>query len=67
MKNCINCEIPNPEEWFYCRSCGKKTSESKFTTNLYMRSEIGKRTDIEFSSTTIDEDIKQRNKKLGYT
>jgi len=32
-----------------------------------MRSEIGKRTDIEFSSTTIDEDIKQRNKKLGYT
>ena len=63
---CVSCESPNPDQWFYCRSCGKKTSESKFTTNLYMRSEIGKRTDIEFSTTTIDEDINQRNKKLGY-
>tara|TARA_R110000751_G_scaffold37416_2_gene90777 strand:+ start:523 stop:723 length:201 start_codon:yes stop_codon:yes gene_type:complete len=63
---CVSCESPNPDQWFYCRSCGKKTSESKFTTNLYMRSEIGKRTDIEFSTVTIDEDIKQRNKKLGY-
>ena len=63
---CVSCESPNPDQWFYCRSCGKKTSESKFTINLYMRSEIGKRTDIEFSTTTIDEDINQRNKKLGY-
>ena len=63
---CVSCESPNPDQWFYCRSCGKKTSESKFTTNLYMRSEIGKRTDIEFSTTTIDEDINQRNKKLRY-
>ena len=63
---CVSCESPNPDQWFYCRSCGKKTSESKFTTNLYMRSEIGKRTDIEFSTVTIDEDINQRNKKLGY-
>ena len=63
---CVSCENPNPDQWFYCRSCGKKTSKSKFTTNLYMRSEIGKRTDIEFSSTTIDDDIKQRNKKLRY-
>jgi hypothetical protein len=31
-----------------------------------MLSEIGKRTDIEFSATTVEEDIKQRNKKLGY-
>jgi len=29
-------------------------------------SEIGKRTDIEFSATTVEEDIKQRNKKAGY-
>ena len=63
---CVSCESPNPDQWFYCRSCGKKTSESKFTTNLYMRSEIGKRTDIEFSATTVEEDIKQRNKESGY-
>jgi len=64
-KNCIKCESPNPDEWFYCKKCSKKTSEKKYTTNLYMMSEIGKRTDIEFSTTTMDEDIKQRNKKYA--
>ena len=63
---CVSCESPNPDQWFYCRSCGKKTSKPRFTTNLYMMSEVGKRTDIEFSATTMEEDIKQRNKKLGY-
>ncbi len=64
MKKCKNCNAPNPEGWFYCRECGSKTSEPSFTTNMYMRSMIGKRTDIEFSTTTIDEDVKQRNKQL---
>ena len=63
MKNCINCKSPNPDQWFYCRKCGKKSSESKFTTNLYMMSEAGKRTDIEFSTITIDEDIKSMNRR----
>ena len=63
MKNCINCEIPNPEEWFYCRECGKRASESKFTTNLYMMSEIGKRSDIEFRATTIEKDIEDMNRR----
>ena len=66
MKSCINCETPNPDGWFYCKKCGNKTSKPKFTTNLYMISEIGKRTDIEFSATTVEEDIKQRNKEAGY-
>ena len=64
-KKCIQCKSPNPEGWFYCKACGKQTSEKKFTTNLYMMSEIGKRTDIEFNSTTMGEDIKQRNKKYA--
>ena len=64
MKKCKHCKEPNPQGWFYCRECGSKTSESNFTTNLYMQSEIGKRTDIEFSTTTINEDIKIRNKQL---
>ena len=63
MKNCKNCKSPNPDQWFYCRKCGKKSSESKFTTNLYMMSEAGKRTDIEFSTITIDEDIKSMNRR----
>ena len=60
--NCIHCNSPNPELWFYCRNCGKKTSEPKYTTNLYMMSALGKRTDIELTPTTVGEDIKHRNK-----
>jgi hypothetical protein len=63
MKNCIHCESPNPEEWFYCRGCGKRASDIKFTTNMYMMSEIGKRTDIEFRDTTIEQDIKDMNRR----
>ena len=63
MKNCINCKVSNPDEWFYCRKCGKRASESKFTTNLYMMSEIGKRTDIEFRTTTMEKDIEDMNRR----
>ena len=63
MKNCIYCKVPNPDEWFYCRKCGERASESKFTTNLYMMSEIGKRTDIEFRTTTMEKDIKAMNRR----
>ena len=66
MKYCVNCKAENKQNWFYCRSCGCKASETKFTTNLFKISEIGKRTDIEFSSTTIQEDIKERNKRRSY-
>ena len=65
MKNCIYCETPNPDGWFYCKSCGNRASESKFTTNLYMISPVGKRTDIEFSTTTMDEVIKKDKQELA--
>ena len=61
--NCIHCESPNPERWFNCRNCGNKTSESKFTTNLFMMSKLAKRTDIELTNTTVEEDIKNMNRK----
>jgi uncharacterized membrane protein YvbJ len=63
MKNCTHCKAPNPDEWFYCRKCGKIASDTKFTTNLYMMSEIGKRTDIEFRTMTVEEDIKAMNRR----
>ena len=63
MKECIHCKAPNSEGWFYCRTCGNKASVPKFTTNLYMRSEIGKRTDIEFSTTTHDKEIDKTKKE----
>jgi hypothetical protein len=55
--NCIHCENPNPERWFYCRSCGNKASEALYTTNLFMMSESGKRSDVEFSVKNMDEHI----------
>ena len=67
MKSCIHCEAPNPDGWFYCRTCGNKASETKFTTNMYMISEVGKRTDVELSPTTMDKTIEraklERNKQ----
>lgn len=60
--NCIHCKTPNPEQWFYCRSCGNKASESVYTTNLFMQSEIGKRSDIEFSTVSMDSHIDKLNK-----
>jgi hypothetical protein len=60
--NCIHCETPNPERWFYCRDCGNKASEVLYTTNLFMMSEGGKRTDVEFSVKNMDEHIATVNK-----
>ena len=62
-RNCINCEEPNLEGWFYCRTCGKRASEPKFTTNMYMMSEAGKRSDVEFSTTTMDKTIERAKKE----
>ena len=42
-----------------CPKCEKsKSKDKKWTTNMYMISEIGKRTDIEFRSVSMEEDIK---------
>jgi hypothetical protein len=63
VTRCIHCNEPNDKNWFYCRNCDKRASESKYTTNMYMMSEIGKRTDIEFSTTTIEESAKKMRKQ----
>jgi hypothetical protein len=41
----------------YCSKCREKKTDSKWTTNLYMISDIGKRTDIEFTPQTMEESI----------
>ena len=58
---CVHCFNPNPENWFYCKECGKRASKNKYSQNMWMRTERGKRTDIEFNTTTIDESIKKMN------
>ena len=67
--NCVKCKSPNPEQWFYCRKCGSRASEPSYTTNMFMGSEIGKRSDIEFSTINMDDHIaksaKEREKKTN--
>ena len=60
--NCKHCEAPNTEGWFYCRTCGERASSRKFTNVMFMRSEAGKRTDIEFSTMSMDAHIDKVNK-----
>ena len=66
MKKCMHCNKDNNGGWFYCKSCGKQASESKFTTNMWMTSDLGKRTDVEFSTQTMDDNVKSMRKNLGY-
>ena len=41
----------------HCAKCRNKKTDSKWTTNLYMISDIGKRTDMEFTHQTMDDSI----------
>ena len=66
MKKCMHCDRENREGWFYCKYCGKKASESKFTTNLWMTSDLGKRTDVELSTQSIQQNTEKMRKNLGY-
>ena len=63
MNKCIHCNKENKNNWFYCRSCGKKASESKFTTNMWMTSDMGKRTDVEVSVQSMDQNISEMNRR----
>ena len=63
IKKCTSCKAPNKGGWFYCKKCGKKASVSPFTTNLYMISDMGKRTDVELSEQSIDQNIKEMNER----
>ena len=60
--NCVHCNKSNPDNWFYCRKCGKRASETLFTTNMYMMSDIGKRTDIEVTNLSMEDSIKDMNR-----
>ena len=59
---CQHCDEPNPEHWFYCRECGKRSFPPKFTINSWMRTEAGKRTDVEFNTISYEESFDKMNK-----
>jgi len=51
----MHCDHPNEGGWFYCRKCGKRASEIRFTTNMWMMSDMGKRTDVEVTEQSMDQ------------
>ena len=57
--NCVHCSNPNPEDLFYCKQCGKHASNEKYSKNMWMRTERGKRTDMEMRNITMDEHIQE--------
>ena len=61
--NCVHCSNPNPENWFYCRRCGEHASNERYSKNMWMRTERGKRSDIEFRTQTMDESVDEMNKE----
>ena len=58
---CQHCKKENKEGWFYCRNCGERAFERKFTTNTWMRGEMSKRTDIEFSESDMESSFRKMN------
>ena len=65
MKNkCMHCDHPNEGGWFYCRKCGKRASEIKFTTNMWMMSDMGKRTDVEVTEQSMDQNISEMKERI---
>ena len=65
--HCQHCNEQNDENWFYCRKCGKRATEPKWTVNSFMMSDLGKRTDIEFSETTVEKSMKKMQGAIDAT
>ena len=66
--NCIHCDHPNTEGWFYCRHCGKRANKPLFSPAIIIR-EAGFATDIrkdqiDFQVTTMGEDIESKGGEI---
>ena len=35
--SCQHCDKPNPENWFTCRECGKRSTPPKWTPQVVIR------------------------------
>jgi hypothetical protein len=61
---CQHCKADNTENWFYCRTCGKKANPTKFSTQFIVRETpwaTAIRKDlINVSETTMGEDIESK-------
>lgn len=64
---CQHCNEPNPERFFYCRECGQRASEPKFTVNTIMRdtpmATAIRKDQIDFGTKTMGDHMNQVKKK----
>lgn len=67
MSKCQHCKTPNPENYFNCRSCGRRASEPKFTTNSFVREGAWataiRKDQVDFSSKDMNVHIKETQEK----
>ena len=62
IKNCMHCNEPNPDGWFNCRSCGQRSSEPMYTTQLILRdgswATAIRKDMVDFNTVSMDDSIK---------
>ena len=68
VKNCIHCDKPNPDGWFNCRSCGQRSSEPMYTTQLILRDSSWAtailKDKVDFNTISMDDSIKSMENNI---
>ena len=68
VKNCIHCNKPNPDGWFNCRSCGQRSSEPMYTTQLILRDASWataiRKDKVDFNTISMDDSIKSMENNI---
>ena len=68
VKNCIHCNEPNPDGWFNCRSCGQRSSEPMYTTQLILRdgswATAIRKDMVDFNTISMDDSIKSMENNI---
>jgi len=67
-KNCMHCNEPNPDGWFSCRSCGQRSSEPMYTTQLILRDASWataiRKDMVDFNTISMDDSIKSMENNI---
>ena len=67
-KNCMHCNEPNPDGWFNCRSCGQRSSEPMYTTQLILRDASWataiRKDMVDFNTISMDDSIKSMENNI---
>ena len=68
IKNCMHCNEPNPDGWFSCRSCGQRSSEPMYTTQLILRdgswATAIRKDMVDFNTVSMDDSIKSMENNM---